>query len=49
MDSWVMDFEHAYLVFDWLPGLMMSLGGGDAVTLWSRDKDVGREVLGGSV
>jgi hypothetical protein len=40
-----MDFEHAYLICDWLLQMMMSLRVGGAVSLWSGDKEVGREVL----
>jgi len=29
MDSWVMVFEHAYLLRDWLFEMMMSFMGGD--------------------
>jgi hypothetical protein len=46
IDRWVTDFEHAYLVYDWLLQMMMSLRVGGTVSLWSGDKDVGREVLG---
>lgn len=49
MDSWVIDFEHAYLVRDWLLRMMMSFRVGVAVSLRSGDKDVGRALFGGSL
>lgn len=44
-----MDFEHAYLVRDWLFEMMMSFMGGEQDPLRGGVKVLGRDVFSGSV
>jgi hypothetical protein len=49
MDSWEIDFEHAYHTCDWLFRAMMSFGVGVEVSERSGDEDVGRALCCGSL